>query len=158
MVSEAQPHTIVSDTAREHARRLEIFAACLFSGLAPDLAARLSTEQRAQLSADALDFFSLRAEPIKVRVVIAPQSGSGAFAETVMEDCPFIIDSMLEYFHHLGLEPGLLMHPVLLAERDAAGHLVSLEGIRATEQPESFVHLELRLKGVTHDSRRIGGP
>ncbi len=72
-----------------------------------------------------------------------------------MEDCPFIIDSMLEYFHHLGIEAGLLLHPVLLAERDAAGRLVSLEGIRATEQPESFVHLELRLDGGTHDPHRI---
>ena len=72
-----------------------------------------------------------------------------------MEDCPFIIDSMLEYFHHLGIGAGLLVHPVLLAERDDAGRLVSLEGIRSTEQPESFVHLELRLDGGTHDPERI---
>ncbi|HVA39333.1 MAG TPA: hypothetical protein VNF49_01615, partial [Candidatus Binataceae bacterium] len=156
MASEAQPHTTASDAAREHARRLEIFAARLFSGLAPELAARMSAERRAQLSAAALDFFSLRAEPIKVRVVIAAQSdGAGGFVETVMRDCPFIIDSTLEYFHHLGLGAGLLVHPVLLAERDAAGRLVSLEGVRATEQPESFVHLELRLDGGTHDPERI---
>ena len=80
MASEAQPHTTISDTAREHARRLDIFTARLFSGLAPDLAARLSAEQCAQLSADALDFFSVRTEPIKVRVVIAPQNdGAGGF-------------------------------------------------------------------------------
>ena len=153
---EAQPHTTVSDAALEHARRLEIFAARLFSGLAPDAAARISAERRAQVSAEALDFFSLRAEPIKVRVVVAAQNdGAGSFAETVMEDCPFIIDSMLEYFHHLGISAGLLVHPVLLAERDAVGHLVSLEGKRATEHPESFVHLELRLNGGTHDPEHV---
>ncbi len=156
MASEAQSHTTVSDAAREHARRLEIFADRLFSELAPDLAARISAARRAQLSAEALEFFSLRAEPIKVRVVIAPPSdGGGGFAETVMRDCPFIIDSMLEYFHHLGIDAGLLLHPVLLAARDAAGRLVSLEGVRATEQPESFVHLELRLNGGAHDPQRI---
>ncbi len=156
MASEAQPHTTISDTAREHARRLDIFTARLFSGLAPDLAARLSAEQCAQLSADALDFFSMRTEPIKVRVVIAPQNdGAGGFVETVMEDCPFIIDSMLEYFHHLGIGAGLLVHPVLLAARDTVGRLVSLEGMRSTERPESFVHLELRLDGRTHDPERI---
>ncbi len=156
MASEAQPQTTASDAAREHARRLELFAARLFSGLAPELAARISAERRAQLGAEALEFFSLRAEPIKVRVVIAPRSdGAGGFAETVMEDCPFIIDSMLEYFHHLGIGAGLLLHPVLLAERDAAGELVSLEGVRSTEQPESFVHLELRLDSGTHDPDRI---
>ena len=156
MASEAQPHTTISDTAREHARRLDIFTARLFSGLAPDLAARLSAEQCAQLSADALDFFSVRTEPIKVRVVIAPQNdGAGGFVETVMEDCPFIIDSMLEYFHHLGIGAGLLVHPVLLAARDTVGRLVSLEGMRSTERPESFVHLELRLDGRTHDPERI---
>ena len=156
MASEALSHTTVSDAAREHARRLEIFAARLFNDLAPDVAAQLSAERRAQLSAHALEFFSLCDEPIKVRVVIAPQSeGGGGFAETVMHDCPFIIDSMLEYFHHLGVEAGLLLHPVLLAQRDAAGRLISLESIRATEQPESFVHLELRLDGGTHDPQRI---
>jgi len=155
LASEAQPHTTISDTAREHARRLDIFTARLFSGLAPDLAARLSAEQCAQLSADALDFFSVRTEPIKVRVVIAPQNdGAGGFVETVMEDCPFIIDSMLEYFHHLGIGAGLLVHPVLLAARDTVGSLVSLEGMRSAERPESFVHLELRLDGRAHDPER----
>ena len=81
----------------------------------------------------------MRTEPIKVRVVIAPQNdGAGGFVETVMEDCPFIIDSMLEYFHHLGIGAGLLVHPVLLAARDTVGRLVSLEGMRSTERPRIF--------------------
>ncbi len=156
LASEAQPHTTASDTARENARRLEIFTARLLGGLPSDVAARISAERRARLSAEALEFFSLRAEPIKVRVVIAPQSeGGGGFAETVMEDCPFIIDSMLEYFHHLDIGTGLLVHPVLLAARDGAGRLVSLEGMRSIEHPESFVHLELRLDRGTHDAERI---
>ncbi|MGH7913320.1 MAG: hypothetical protein ACREPW_01545, partial [Candidatus Binataceae bacterium] len=156
MASEAQPHTTASDAARENARRREILAARLFDRLEPEVAARVSIERRAQISAGALDFFSLREGPVKVRVVIAPQSdGAGGFAETVMQDCPFIIDSMLEYFHHLGINAGLLLHPVLLAERDAAGQLISLESIRATEQPESFVHLELRLDGGIHDPQLI---
>ena len=155
LASEAQPHTTASDTARENARRLEIFTARLLGGLPSDVAARISAARRAQLSAEALEFFSLRAEPIKVRVVIAPQSEGGGFAETVMEDCPFIIDSMLEYFHHLDIGTGLLVHPVLLAARDGAGRLVSLEGMRSIEHPESFVHLELRLDRGTHDAERI---
>ncbi|HVB80894.1 MAG TPA: NAD-glutamate dehydrogenase domain-containing protein [Candidatus Binataceae bacterium] len=154
MASEAQSHTTASEASRERARRLEIFAARLFGGLAPELAARMSAARRAQLSAEALEFFSLRAEPVKVRVVFAPQS-DGGFAETVMPDCPFIIDSTLEYFHHLGIGAGLLVHPVLLAERDAAGRLISLEGVRAAEQPESFVHLDLHLNGGAHDPERI---
>ncbi len=151
LASEAPPQITATDAARENARRLEIFTARLFDGLAPDAAARISAQRRAQLSAEALEFFSVRAEPIKVRVVAGGQAeGGGAFAETVMLDCPFIIDSLLEYFHHLGIGVGLLMHPVLHAARDSGGRLVSLEGARAAEQPESFVHLELRLDGGAH--------
>jgi NAD-specific glutamate dehydrogenase len=156
LTSEVQPLATAADSAREHTRWLQIFAARLFDGLAPDVAARISAQRRAQISAEALEFFSVRAEPIKVRVVTADQpDGAGAFAETVTQDCPFIIDSLLEYFHHLGIGVGLLLHPVLLAGRDAGGRLVSLEGARAAEQPESFVHLELRLDGGAHDPQRI---
>jgi glutamate dehydrogenase len=154
LASEPQPHTSASDAVSERARRREIFAARMFGGLMPELAARLSAEERARLSAAALEFFSVRPEPIKVRVVIASQ-GAGGFVESVMPDCPFIIDSTLEYFHQLGIAVGLLVHPVLLAERDTAGRLISLEEVRAAEQPESFVHLELRLDGATHDAERI---
>jgi NAD-specific glutamate dehydrogenase len=156
LASEPQPLTIVTASAREHTRWLEIFAARLFDGLAPDVAAQIPAQRRAQITAAALEFFSVRAEPIKVRVVIADQpDGASGFAETVMQDCPFIIDSLLEYFHHLGIGVGLLLHPVLLAGRDTGGRLVSLEGARAAEQPESFVHLELRLDGGVHDPQQI---
>jgi glutamate dehydrogenase len=156
LTSEAQPLTTATDSAREHTRWLEIFAARLFDGLAPDVASRLPAQRRAQISVEALDFFSVRAEPIKVRVVIADQpDGASGFADTMMRDCPFIIDSLLEYFHHLGIGVGLLLHPVLLAGRDTSGRLVSLEGARAAEQPESFVHLELRLDGGAYDPQQI---
>jgi len=156
LASEAQNSTTVPDAARESARWLDIFTEHLFGGLSAAAAAPISAERRAQITAQAFEFFSLRAERIKVRVVIEPRSdGAGGFAETAMEDCPFIIDSTLEYFHHLGLGAGLLMHPVLSVARDSGGRLVSLEGKRAAERPESFVHLELRLGGVAHDAAQI---
>ena len=154
--SEAQTSTTAPDAARERARWLEIFAARLFGTLSADLAAQIPAERRARVAAEALEFFSLRTEPIKVRIVLEPRGGgAGGFAETVMEDCPFIIDSTLEYFHHLGIGAGILMHPVLSAERDGGGRLVSLEDQRAAEKSESFVHLELRLDGGAHDAERL---
>jgi glutamate dehydrogenase len=139
---------------------IETFSARLFGGLAPDTARRLSAEQRARIASDGLDFFLTRNEPVKVRAVIPP-SGGTAYVETVMEDCPFIIDSILEYFRHAGHAVGLLLHPVLLARRDRTGKLTALEAHRAGDRRESFVHLELRTQPgadpgrIADDVRRV---
>jgi glutamate dehydrogenase len=143
LASEASSQKTAADAVAE-ASRLKIFAARLFERLAPETAAHLSPRRRKRLAADALEFFSVRAEPIKVRVVADAEAG-GTYAETVMLDRPFIVDSLLEYFHHLNIGIGLLLHPVLHAARDANGRLISLEEARANEEPESFVHMELRL-------------
>ncbi len=155
LASEAQPQIKVSDLAQENRHWAEVFSARLFEGLTRQAAAQLPEERRARLAAEALEFFSVRAEPIKVRVALDPAGSGSGFVETAMEDCPFIIDSLLEYFHHIGIAGGLLLHPVLLASRDSAGRLVSLEGQRAAERPESLVHLELRLEGAAHNAERI---
>lgn len=150
LAGEAQLQKATIDSMRESRRRLEVFAARLFERLTPETATRLSASRRERLAGDALEFFSVRTEPIKVRVVSDVEAG-GAFAETVMPDCPFIVDSMLEYFHQLDIGVGCLLHPVFHAARDHEGRLISLEEARAVEQAESFVHLELRPEGDRHD-------
>jgi glutamate dehydrogenase len=155
LASEANSQTIAAASARESQRRLAIFSQRLFERLTPEAAAAMSAEQRARIAAEALEFFAVRATPIKLRVVGGDEHGAGAFVESAMRDCPFIIDSVLEYFHHLGIGAGLLLHPVLNVARDGDGRLVSLENGRAIERPESFVHLELRPEAALHDPERI---
>ncbi|HZO80630.1 MAG TPA: NAD-glutamate dehydrogenase domain-containing protein [Candidatus Binataceae bacterium] len=155
MASESNLQIAETESAREEQRRLAIFSQRLFERLPPEAAAAMSADQRARLAADALEFFAVRAEPVKLRVQSGDEHGAGAFVESAMPDCPFIVDSLLEYFHQTAIGAGMLLHPVLSVARDAAGRLVSLESGRAIERPESFVHLELRPQGALHDPERI---
>jgi len=125
------------------------FARILFARLSADSAQRIAAGRRDSLAAEAFDFLAERREPVQVRVMPAA-GGAPAFVETIMDDCPFIIDSLLEYLHHERVRVGLLLHPVIHAARDHAGRLVSFENVRASEHPESFVHIEIELDPSLH--------
>jgi hypothetical protein len=100
LASEANLQPTTTDSARERKRWLAIFSRHLFERLAPEHSAAMSAEQRARIAAAGLDFFTIRTAPIKLRVFGGDEHDAGAFAESVMADRPFIIESVLEYFHH----------------------------------------------------------
>ena len=101
---------------------MEIFAARLFKRLPKELAARLPQDQRLDIAREALDFFAVRSEPVKVRVRNRELGDQPATViETAMPDCAFIVDSCREYLHQLDVAVMALLHPIFSVARDAEG-------------------------------------
>ena len=65
-----------------------------------------------------------------------------------MDDRPFIVDSILEFFHKHEISVRLLLHPVFHVTRANDGSIVSFEQATAGERPESFTHAEIELPGA----------
>ncbi len=129
--------------AREgEAQLFERFSERLFARQ-PVQAAQLAPEHRARIARDSFEFFYTRSENVAVRVF--ETAGRLTAIETLMPDCPFIVDSLIEYFHERGTPVTTLLHPVLHVARDASGKVLSLETASAAEQRESLVHAELEL-------------
>ncbi len=143
MVSEASQQE--SSDQLEHERCLGIFAERLFERLPSDLSDSYPAHQRHSIAASAFEFFQSRTEPLKIRVL--PNAiEERCVVETVMGDRPFIIDSILEFFHKCELPIRVLLHPVMHVARAADGTIVSFEQATAGERGESFTHAEIELK------------
>ena len=135
------------------AHRLTIFAERLFAR--EELRERVPASRRLSLVQSALDFFSVRDAVVIARVEPVPGEDTLTVVETVTTDCPFIVDSLLEYFHHLGATVRTMLHPVIKVARDGSGHLISMEQSSAAERGESFVHAELELPWSAAEARKI---
>jgi glutamate dehydrogenase len=121
----------------ELAPRAAIFAARTFAGDSGDSHQRIPSERWLALVQSGLEFFSARAEPVIARVSPGIADDTITIVETVTTDRPFIVDSLLEYFHHLGATVRTMLHPVLRVARDADGHVTSFEQSVAAERGES---------------------
>ncbi len=139
----------------ELAPRAAIFAARMFAGDSGDSHQRIPSERWLALVQSGLEFFSARAEPVIARVSPGIADDTITIVETVTTDRPFIVDSLLEYFHHLGATVRTMLHPVLRVARDADGHVTSFEQSVAAERGESFVHAELELPFTPEHARQI---
>ncbi|MGH7932559.1 MAG: NAD-glutamate dehydrogenase domain-containing protein, partial [Candidatus Binataceae bacterium] len=127
----------------QQSTRVKIFADRMFARLPADLSDRFAPERRLALARSVFEFFAVRTETIKVR---ASAVGEGVIAsDTAMPDCPFIVDSMMEYFRKLGMPVRMLLHPVYNVARDATGALTSFERAIASERAESFTHAEVEV-------------
>lgn len=127
----------------EQARRLRIFAERFFAREPADLAGRLRPEQRFAMLVSAFEFFSRVTEPVAVRVTPDAHRPEITVVETTTRDCPFIVDSLLEYFRAIEAPVRMMLHPIFRVARSADGALVSFENATAAEHPESLVHTEL---------------
>ncbi len=105
----------------------------------------------------AFEFFSVRTEPVIARVESVPGDDNDTLTvvETVTTDCPFIVDSLLEYFHHLDATVRTMLHPIIKVTRDKQGRIASFEQSSSTERGESFVHAELELTPTPEQARQI---
>src|SRR5271169_1778894 len=105
------------------------FAARLFARDSADNRERVPAKRRLALVQAAFEFFSVRTEPAIARVesVAGDDNDTLAVVETVTADCPFIVDSLLEYFHHLGAAVRTILHPIFKVTRDKEGRIVSFE-------------------------------
>jgi glutamate dehydrogenase len=99
-------------------------------------------------AASALAFLRERAAPLKLRIFMPERARDGwsspfTVVETVLEDRPFIVDTVRQFLQAEGGAPRLLLHPILGVERDAGGRLRHLGPPDAGITHESFVHVEV---------------
>jgi len=143
LVNTSTEHESTAEASRQVSGWLTVFSQHLFARLGPDSAEIFPAEQRLATARDAFDFFSTRLEPVKVR---CRADGHGAATvETVMPDCQFIVDSILEYFRAREMPVRLLLHPIYQVTRDSSGTIVSLAQASGGEKPESFTHVQIEL-------------
>ena len=124
------------------ARRLTLFTDRMFARLAADLADEFPAARRSAIASSGFAFFEHREESIKVRV-FKPKGTSLLVVETAMPDCPFIVDSIREYFRARDYAVHTLLHPIFRVQRNGKGELLSFERGAASERPESFTHSEI---------------
>jgi len=139
------------------APRISAFAALLFARDSADNRERVPAKRRLALVQSAFEFFSVRSAPVIARVESVPGDDNDTLAvvETVTTDSPFIVDSLLEYFHHLGATVRTMLHPIFKVTRDTEGRIASFEQLLSTERGESFVHAELELTPTPEQARQI---
>ncbi|MGH7906291.1 MAG: NAD-glutamate dehydrogenase domain-containing protein, partial [Candidatus Binataceae bacterium] len=104
---------------------------------------RLEPEERLQIAESAFEFFYRRTTEIKLRVASGLDGDGVTIVQSAMPDCPFIIDSVLEYFRQIGAPIRMLLHPVFTVARDESGRLSSFEQGRDDERRESLFHAEI---------------
>jgi glutamate dehydrogenase len=135
------------------------FAARLFARESTENLERVPAKRRLALVQSAFDFFSVRTEPVIARVESVPDDDGDhdtlTIVETVTTDCPFIVDSLLEYFHHLGAAVRTIFHPIFKVTRDKEGRIVSFEQSSSAERGESFVHAELEFTPTPEQAQQI---
>ncbi|HXN12745.1 MAG TPA: hypothetical protein VN865_06570, partial [Candidatus Acidoferrales bacterium] len=141
----------------DSAPQVAAFAARLFARESADNRERVPAKRQLALVQSAFEFFSDRTEPVIARVesVAGDDNDMLTIVETVTTDSPFIVDSLLEYFHHLGATVRTMLHPVIRVARDREGHIVSFEQSSSTERGESFVHAELEFTPTSEQAREI---
>lgn len=137
------------------ARRLLTFAERLYARETVKNRERVPPENRLATAKSALEFFSTRAEPVRVRVEAAAGDEALTIVETVTLDCPFLVDSLHEYFHSLGATVRSMLHPVFKVARGRDGQLVSFEQKTAAERGESFIHAKLELVATAEKAQEI---
>jgi glutamate dehydrogenase len=142
------------DRDDEQLRRLKIFEERLFARLPSDLKEDFPEPQRLRVAAAGYDFFCERTEPLAVRV--RPCGGEGRLAvETVMPDCPFIVDTIQEYFRKQAIAVKMLLHPLFDVTRDEHGSVISFEQASSSEHPESFTYGEIETVAGAPDASAI---
>jgi glutamate dehydrogenase len=128
----------------ERQRCLDIFSERLFERLPSDLSDSYPVHRRRAITASAFEFFQIRTEPLRIRVGAGATAGT-LVVETAMDDCPFIVDSIVELLHKRELHVRLLLHPLFQVVRAADGAIVAFEQATANAHTESFTHVEIDL-------------
>ncbi len=143
MATEATLQNLIEQNLpADQAVGLKLFAERLFARLSPELTARLDATGLYAIAQRAFEFFTVRDEEVAVRVLPALAEGA-IVVESMMPDCAFIVDTVLECFRQLGVPVRMLLHPVINVSRDPKGRLLSIEQRLSTERGESFIHAEL---------------
>jgi glutamate dehydrogenase len=116
----------------------------MFARLGVEQAEDFPPARRQAIATSAFDFFGQREEAVKLRAFGAADDAL-LVVESVMADCPFIVDSLLEYFRARGLPVRTLLHPRFSVSRAPDGTLAGFERGTSSERSESFIHVEIEL-------------
>src|SRR5207245_1495430 len=114
---------------------------------AQDYVATLADEEVAALVASAFRFYAAPGEELRARAIAPTYVTEGwdaavSVIETVMPDRPFIVDTIEAALEGEGVDLRALLHPILAAERDLTGRLISLAPPNGgSVRRESFVHV-----------------
>src|SRR5438552_2262803 len=127
------------------AAALETFAQLLLQR-AQDYVATLAEEEVAALVASAFRFYAGPGDELRVRAIAPTYATEGwdasvSVIETVMADRPFIVDTLEAALEAEGVAVRGLLHPIVGAERDLTGRLISLAPPNGSARRESFVHV-----------------
>src|SRR6202034_2709848 len=130
------------------------FLAALYGYAVPDDLARYRPEDLAAIAEQSWSVFATRkADAPAIRFEPAPGAPGVAVLDIVNDDMPFLVDSVLGELNERGVDIGLLVHPVLTLERDAAGNLTAFKGARKGDgRRESFIHVHI--EGMADAARR----
>jgi len=127
----------------------------MFARLPAELATDFPAADRLVLAEQGFEFFRRREEAVKVRAAAVAEHDGLVAVETVMPDCPFIVDSIREYFRGRGLPLRTLLHPRFNVSRESDGAVVSFEQGSSAERAESFTHAEIELNATPDACRSI---
>ena len=133
--------------------QVEAFARACFEHLdADDLMARTPEDLLGALLS--LWQFAVERQPGTTRLrVFSPSVAEQGWAsrhtviEVVNDDMPFLVDTLTMEINRQGLTLQLIVHPVLVARRDASGRLESLHALHGDDDAqglhESWMHIEV---------------
>ncbi|MCG8466724.1 MAG: NAD-glutamate dehydrogenase [Gemmatimonadetes bacterium] len=152
MEQTASQHTGLDDLIRAVELRLPNAPVEAIRGLTRRLFTRGSADllngtEATGLAADVAALFelidSVGADEIAVRVSWDSDEPTRGVLQTVMTDCPFIVDTIREYVHSIGIDTPHLLHPVVIVDRDGDGRAVGVRDRSGDGVPTSVVHLGL---------------
>ena len=145
MAIEATPAQAPDEPNREPERRLELFTQEMFARVPADLVGEFPRIAAATWPKRRWPFSPIaRIRPL-VHVEASPDAPATAAVQTLMLDRPFIVDSILAYFHKHAIPVRMVLHPVFNAVRDEAGDLLSFEQATAAERAESYTYTWIEL-------------
>ncbi|MBN8508562.1 MAG: NAD-glutamate dehydrogenase [Burkholderiales bacterium] len=163
------------DASTDATRRERIDALAALAGRSVDAAARPQVEAFARSWAAHLDADDLAARStedllgavlscwqfgaerqpgtVRLRVLSPTLADSGwstrhTVLQVINDDMPFLVDTTTMEVHRQGLTLHLIVHPVLVAQRDAQGRLLGLRALQPGESApdglrESWMHVEV---------------
>ncbi len=106
----------------------------------------IADEEAVQLVLSAFRFFQAPGPLPRVRVLTPTYldegwDAPGTVIETCIGDRPFIVDTVREELRTHGLEPRVLLHPILAVTRDPTGRALQVDPPMHGASRESFLHI-----------------
>ncbi|MBW3628990.1 MAG: NAD-glutamate dehydrogenase [Gemmatimonadetes bacterium] len=136
---------LLAESDAENASLLCAFAREFFTRVPRHLADERSIDDVAALTAGAFRFLQDARAGLSVQVVDPEEEGweaSVTVIRAVVDDRPFVVDSVREYLSAENLAIRNFIHPIVGVERDEAGEIVRI-GDSTEGTAEALVHIEL---------------